>query len=223
MLRRRPADLGLQPDGDDAEAEDGPPARDVPAREALRSLVFLALTAAFSLAMLANTAIRVHFVPYLLDQGVDEGLAAAGAGFIGAAQVLGRLCFAPVAERLSLHLLTALSFALQLLALLFLLMLRGDWSIWLFVLSFGAAVGAATLLRPAILAQRFGPAQFGRISSVMVVFLTLAGVIAPVGASAIHDLFGGYRPVLWAIAAITLLALLALAPLRGSSTTAAGR
>ena len=222
VLRRRPADLGLQPDGAQGAEETGaaPPA--VSARDALRGSVFRALTAAFSLAMLAGTAIRVHFVPWLLEQGVDDGLAAAGAGFIGAAQVLGRLFFAPFAERLSLRLLTAASFALQLLAMLTLLLVTADWRIWLFVLCFGAAVGSATLLRPALLADRFGPAQFGRISSVMVIFLTLAGTVAPVGASAIYDSSGGYGPVLWAITGITLLALLSLLLVRGPATRDAG-
>ena len=223
VLRRRPADIGLQADG--ASEDPGGPQESSShsAGDILRGSVFWSLTAAFSLAMLGATAIRVHFVPFLLEQGVDDNLAAAGAGLIGAAQVLGRLVFAPVAGRVSLLWLTGLSLALQLLALLLLLLPGGDWRLWLFVLLFGAAVGSATLLRPALLAERFGPARFGRISSVMVVFLTLAGTVAPVGASAIHALGGGYGPVLWGIAGITLAAMLVLLPARDPATRAAGR
>ena len=156
------------------------------AGDILRGSVFWSLTAAFSLAMLSATAIRVHFVPLPARRG---GGRQSGGGRRRADRRrpgLGRLVFAPVAGRVSLLLLTSLSLALQLLALLLLLLPGGDWRLWLFVLLFGAAVGSATLLRPALLAERFGPARFGRISSVMVVFLTLAGTVAPVGASAIH-------------------------------------
>ena len=222
VLRRRPADLSLQPDGAlpakrDAEA---PPA--MSGREALRGRAFWGLTLSFSLVMLAGTAIRVHFVPYLLDQGLGSSLAATGAGLIGAAQVLGRLIFAPLSARISLTGLSAMVFATQALALLTLLAARGTLGIALFVLLFGAAIGAATLARPALLAQRYGPARFGRISSVMVVFLTLAGTIAPVGAGALHDHFGSYGPMLWLITGITLAALPALWLARGPVTRDAG-
>ena len=75
VLRRRPADIGLQPDGAQ-EADDTAataPSRSV--REVLRGGGFRALTLAFSLAMLAGNAIRVHFVPFLLDQGLTSSLA----------------------------------------------------------------------------------------------------------------------------------------------------
>ncbi len=222
VLRRRPADIGLQPDGAQ-EADDTAataPSRSV--REVLRGGGFRALTAAFSLAMLAGNAIRVHFVPFLLDQGVTSSLAATGAGAIGAAQVLGRLFFAPFTERFSLRLLTAGTFVLQALALLLLLTVRAAWGIWLFVLLFGAGIGAATLLRPAILVQRYGAAQFGRISSVMVVFLTLAGTIAPVGAGALYDHFGSYGPMLWLTTGIMLAAMLAMLLAPGPATRDAG-
>ncbi len=222
VLRRRPADMGLQPDGaqeDDGEAE-APPAAS--AREVLRSSAFQGLTLAFALAMLAGNTIRVHFVPYLLDQGVSSSLAASGTGIIGAAQVLGRLLFAPLSAHVSLRLLTAGSFALQALAMLLLLTVNAAWGLWVFVLLFGAGIGATTLARPAILAQRFGPALYGRISSVMVIFLTLAGTIAPVGAGAIYDYFSSYEPVLWLVTGITLVATLALLLTRGLATRGAG-
>ena len=222
VLRRRPADLSLQPDGAQPAERDveAPPA--MSGREALRGRAFWGLTLSFSLVMLAGTAIRVHFVPYLLDQGLGSSLAATGAGLIGAAQVLGRLIFAPLSARISLTGLSAMVFATQALALLTLLAARGTLGIALFVLLFGAAIGAATLARPALLAQRYGPARFGRISSVMVVFLTLAGTIAPVGAGALHDHFGSYGPMLWLITGITLAALPALWLARGPVTRDAG-
>ena len=101
VLRRRPADLSLQPDGAQPAERDveAPPA--MSGREALRGRAFWGLTLSFSLVMLAGTAIRVHFVPYLLDQGLGSSLAATGAGLIGAAQVLGRLIFAPLSARIS--------------------------------------------------------------------------------------------------------------------------
>lgn len=223
VLRRRPADIGLQPDGaqqGERKTKAAPVA--MTAREVLRAGSFWGLTLAFSLAMLAGTAIRVHFVPLLLDRGVAAGVAATVGGLIGATQVLGRLVFAPLTARFSLRVLTAGVFVTQALALLTLLTVRAVWGIGLFVALFGAAVGAATLARPAMLAENYDPAQFGRLSSVMVIFLTLAGTAAPVGAGALYDHFGSYGPLLWLISGITLAALPALLLTRGAATRGAG-
>ncbi len=83
-------------------------------------------------------------------------------------------------------------FALQAVAMLFLMVGTSLWSIGLFIVIFGAAYGARTLARPSILAEVFGISHYGRISSVMVIFLTLAATVAPVGAGWLYDFFGSY-------------------------------
>jgi MFS family permease len=80
------------------------------------------------------------------------------------------------------------------------------WAVGVFVIIFGAAYGAQTLARASIIAELFGSSHYGRISSVMAIFLTLAGTAAPVGAGLIYDHFGNYQPVLWIIIALALTA-----------------
>jgi MFS family permease len=70
--------------------------------------------------------------------------------------------------------------------------------------------GARTLARPSILAELFGSTHYGRISSVMAIFLTLAATAAPVGAGILYDHFGSYEPMLWiifllAVAAVSIM------------------
>jgi MFS family permease len=90
-------------------------------------------------------------------------------------------------------------FALQTGALAILLIGQSRVFIALFIMLFGMAQGATTLARPSILAELYGSSHYGRISSVMAVFLTLTSTIAPLGASLIFDHFATYRPVVWLV------------------------
>lgn len=62
-----------------------------------------------------------------------------------------------------------------------------------FVAFFGASVGMQTLVRPSILANTFGSANYGRISSLMALPLPLSGTIAPVVTGFMFDYFQNYN------------------------------
>jgi MFS family permease len=71
----------------------------VAARDALRSRVFWLLAAAFALGTFAWSAITVHLVVMLVEQGHPAAFAALAAGITGISQVPGRLLFGPVVAR----------------------------------------------------------------------------------------------------------------------------
>lgn len=205
-LRRRPDDLGLLPDGDtrsSADASSKP--RGVSLSEALHSRFFWVMVGAFSLASLAASAVRVHFIPLLVDSGVDASTAALASGSIGLMQVTGRLIIAPLSARFSGRVMVASVFALQAAAMAILLVGSSFLAIGVFIVVFGTSYGAQTLARASIIAEIFGSTHYGRISSVMSMFLTVAGTAAPVVAALIYDHVHSYDPV------IILSLLLALA------------
>lgn len=207
ILRRRPADLGLLPDGEANAMELHTTVVHFSLSDALHSRFFWLLTLAFSLAYLAANAIRVHFIPFLIDSGMDASTAALASGSIGLMQVAGRVVFAPLDTRFSGRTMVAAVFALQA-AGMFVLLVSGVslLTVGIFVMVFGAAYGAQTLARASIIAELFGSSHYGRISSVMALFLTLAGTAAPVGAGLIYDRFGSYQPVLLLVVVLALAA-----------------
>lgn len=206
ILRRRPADLGLLPDGEPLTLEARPLPASLSLSDALHSRFFWLMTLAFGLASLAANAIRVHFIPFLIDSGVASGTAALASGSIGIMQVLGRVIFAPLDSRIPGKIMVAGVFALQGMGMFALLWGASPLTILLFVGIFGAAYGAITLARASIIAELFGSAHYGRISSVMALFLTFSGTAAPVGASWLYDYFGNYQPVLWGVLLLALIA-----------------
>lgn len=216
LLRRRPEDLGLHPDG-------VPPARssataaptlsnDVPFRTALHDPTFRWLMLAFCLSTAVAFGVHVHLVPILLDRGYSPTLAATLAGLIGAMQVLGRILMSPWAGRVHLGLLSASVLALQPLALVVFLLVPGSLGVLTFVAIFGAAKGCLTLVRPAFVASLYGRTHYASIAGVLAFVVTVAQAAAPVGAGAAYDRLGGYEPILWTAVVLSLGASLALLP-----------
>ena len=210
VLRRRPGDLGLAPDGI-ASPTSTPLAhtvheQSVPTRTALHGTTFWWIAAAFALNMLAAGAITVHLVPYLIDHGYPPGFAASMVGLIGIMALPGRLIFTPLGERLSRRLVIALLFLLQAAALPVLLLVQSVVGVFCFVVLFGAGFGAITPARAALVADHYGSTHYASINSVLGLFITGARAIAPVGVGIMYDLLGAYSPIFWALAAISVLA-----------------
>jgi MFS family permease len=223
LLRRRPADLGLLPDGglrvdddDGRGASIHPPS--VPADVAIRGAPFRWLTIAFALSSLTTTALAVHLIPLLLERGYAPAFAGAAMGAVGLMALPGRLIFTPLGGRWPRAAVTASIFLLQALGIAALMTGGGEVAVWACVTLFGAGFGAITPARAALLAELYGPLEYGRISGVLAMFLALARAAAPVGASLLYVAGGGYTPVLWTLLAACLAAaaavLLAGTPIR---------
>lgn len=240
VLRRRPADVGLMPDGEvnlttqpllhrNGEGEqntaglDGE--RSIPVRRAVQGLDFWWLSLAFALSTFSAIAISVHLISYLTEQGFSTAFAAAAVGLVGGSQIPGRLVFTPLGNRVSRRLLTAGLFVMQVVALLILIGMPTESGVILFAIIFGSGSGASSPARAALLAERYGAAHYGSISGVQTLVMTLARAIAPVGMGALVAATGSYQPVLWALVLTSAGAVLAMlmVPQSHSATTESER
>jgi MFS family permease len=218
LLRRRPADLGLHPDGGPATAapDSAPgtphsvPERNATVRAAIRGSAFWWLTAAFCLNALGALALTVHLVPYLTDKGYGFGFATTMAGMVGIMALPGRLIFTPLGDRLPRSAVTAGIFLLQALAIATLVVGSGTAAVVAFVVIFGAGFGAITPARASLIAEFYGSQHYGSIAGFLGLFLTAARAIAPVGAGAWYDLIGSYNPALWTLAALSVASAVAV-------------
>lgn len=216
VLRRRPRDLGLEPDGEARAAaqDDG---ETIKLGAVFSSRFFWILTMAFALSTLCIAAVRVHFVPLLISMDIHPSRAAVASGAIGVMQVVGRVIFAAVEWRFSSKTMAIGVFVLLAVALATLLLGSSPLLIVVFIALYGMAVGCNTLIRPLIVADTYGTAFYGRIGSTMVFFLTLAGTAAPFAAGIIYDLFNSYNPMLVMVTGFSLVSILLIALLPKSS------
>lgn len=214
ILRRSPAHMELSDDGQlsPPSQEPSPSAQtEITLGRVLRNPVFWSLSIALSLGSMAAIGIRVHIIPFVEDQGFSPEYAAWIGGLIGAMQVFGRILYAPTGGKFSSSTMMILIFGLQAVALGILLIRPSESGIWTFVVLFGAAYGASTLARPAILADQFGSAYYGRISSIQYVFQTIATTSAPYGIALLYTSFGNhYNPALLVLIVISALAAAAI-------------
>ena len=103
LIRRRPEDMGLRPDGDavlvrDEADESGSTSsegydlsRDYTLRRALRTRAFWLIGIALAVAMFAQGAINFHQIPHLEDQGLSRTQAALVVSIFSSVGVLGGL------------------------------------------------------------------------------------------------------------------------------------
>jgi hypothetical protein len=204
-VRRRPADLGLHPDG-----APGPPhpeahhVNDGPG-DVLRSRSFRWITLCLVMSTGAKFAVSVVLVVYLTDRGYSLTVAALAAGSIGVFQVGGRLLVTTLRRRLPQYRSTALIFVGQGVALVVLLCTNGIGSVatgllGVFAVLFGLGFGLEALVRGALVPEYYGPANYPRINGVLGAFVVGARAVGPFLAGIAGTAFSGYESVFLAAA-----------------------
>ena len=218
LLRRSPSDLGLAPDGspdDDVppSAADVSPAGDLApyrgAGAAWRRPPVRWLTLATALQMVANAAVAVFLVAYLLETGAPPGLAAVAAGGLGALSVTGRVVLTVLAARLGIGHVTAAMVAGQAVGVAMLFLLPQPVATVVFVLLFGVGFGVLNISRPVLLGSYVPAGVFASVSGQQALAGQFGRVVAPITAGALITGFG-YGVAFTAIAACALAAAVLL-------------
>lgn len=75
----------------------------------------------------------------------------------------------------------------------------------LYVALFGIGSGVLTIMRAALLAEHYGPANYGAINGAQNLALTGARTAAPVGAGLLVGTLGGYDALLWGLMCLLML------------------
>jgi MFS family permease len=189
-----------------------PAVHSVAARDALRTRVFWLLAAAFALGTFAWSAITVHLVVMLVEQGHPAAFAALALGIAGISQLPGRLLFGPVVTRFGQRAALPFAFGALAIALGLLIANHSRATIVAFAVLFGIGAGMMTMLSASAPAALFGPASYGAVSGVLGACINGARALGPLGAAAGVTALGGYMEVA-AVLAAALTAAAFAAPL----------
>lgn len=202
-IRNRPSDVGLEPDGIPTQPLNGDPASsameidpgpEITAGQALRSSTFWKFSLVFGLSNFATTAIIVHQVPFLIEQGgMSEGAAAASITIMTAISIIGRLGFGGAADKFSSTPVMAMSLITTALGLALFATVREPWQVAYALPLFAIGFGAAIPLRSVIQAEYFGLRAFGAIQGLLLTVTTVFAVAGPVMAGFLYDEMGSYR------------------------------
>lgn len=219
VMRRRPQDLGLLPDGAEVVA---PPTAERPVgwtrREALRTWSLQSVILAFGLAMLVQVGFITHQVTLLSSALGPAGVALAASGAALAA-LLGRLMLVRFADQISPRATACAVMGLASLSLLVQGLFPTPSVLIAGSLVMGLTIGNVTTLAPIIVRREFGAATFGAVFGVASCGIQLAAAMGPSVYGLLHDVFGGYRLPLLLAAALDVVA--AFIVLSGSAPKAA--
>ena len=221
ILRRRPRDMGLLPDGarpqdlnqtgsiNDA-ADDQPTGLSL--KQAIKTSTFWLIAAGFMLPMFAGRALLIHLVPILTDSGISAETAASVYGFTVGLSIVGRLGFGFAADKFSIRRIFALCYAIEAVGMFCLIGLGSLGNIALigFIIIFGMSFGGGMSLSPLLIARCFGITYMGEIFGALGIAAMVGGAFGPIFAGYVFDRFGNYHIAFIVFLVIQLIAVAAI-------------
>ncbi|MGZ3119792.1 MFS transporter [Streptomyces sp. H62] len=179
------------------------------AAEVGRSRPFLLLAAAFTLSGFAMYAVVVALVPLLLERGYTTSQAAWALGIGGAGQTLGRTLYAALARRTTATARATVLIALGGLTTVSMAAAPGPYALIIAVsVVAGMVRGNLTLLQATAITDRWGTVHYGRLSGLLAAPAHTAAALAPFAGAALAGPLGGYGPLFFLLAAVSMAAAL---------------
>jgi MFS family permease len=208
LLRNRPEDLGLLPDGRKPSAADRPAKTGAAGRtqrsevrtdaswrlsSALHTRTFWLLLSAGGLSSFTVAGVTTHQMPLLLQNGLPAGLAASMVSAYAVCWTLGGVLWGFVGERIPVRFALAFIYAAGAVATVVLLQAYSAGPALLFALVYGLTVGGASTLEAVIWADYYGRASLGSIRGFARPFLMGANAFGPLAAGIAVDALGSYE------------------------------
>lgn len=217
VVKNRPADLGLLPDGVPAETHAHGVSitpTDVEMPNLLRDGSFWRISLAVGVLMAAFTVVLANLVPFAVGHGVAPKQAALLVSVISVAGVSGKLLFSVFADKINLKIAILSALLMVGLPLLVLTQSQMFWVIVLSAMSVGLASGAFLPAWGAILAQIYGPLVFGRVMGRMQPVTIVMVILAMPLTGYLFDLTGSYSAAFLVLAAAVVVAVAGFLPLQ---------
>jgi len=205
LLRRRPEDLGLNPDGIGASSLTGGPhgniidpawaAVDWTLARALRTARFWWIAVGYFCGLFAWYAVQVHQTKYLIDIGFSPATAAWALGIVSLVAVPGQIALGHLSDRIGREWVWVIGnggFVLCCLALIALRDYPAMAVLYAMVVAQGAIGYGLTSVMGAIPAEIFEGRQFGSIFGCVMLSAILGGAAGPWLTGILHDRFGDY-------------------------------
>lgn len=217
IVRSRPADLGLHPDGQAADtlgSGTASHAQEAQLPKLMTDVTFWRIAVAIGALMATFTVILANFVPFAIGHGIGAKQAALLISAISIAGISGKLLFSVFADRINLKWSLLVALAMLGLPLVGLVFLHGYWFMLLAAVSVGLASGAFLPAWGALLARIFGPFVFGRVMGRMQPIAIGMVMVAMPLSGYLFDLSGSYSASFLTMTGVTALAFVGLLPLR---------
>ncbi len=182
-------------------------------RDALRMSAFWRIEIAFIIISVVVGGLIVHLPAMLIDRGASPASAAAVAGRLGYAIIIGRLSLGMLVDRMPPAIVGATLIGLLAISSILLAL---NMTPLIAVILLGLSAGAEVDLLAFLISRIFGLRHYAQIYGCGISAFTMGGAIGPVLAGHAHDVSGSYVSALYIFAGMTVVAsalLVSLHPL----------
>ena len=225
LLRHRPADLGLEPDGDQPSRAAAGERRatnvvdaawaavDWTLARALRTARFWWIVVGYFFGLFAWYAVQVHQTKYLVEIGFSPTHAAWALGLVSLVAVPGQIGLGHLSDRIGrewVWTVGSLGFVLCLLALLALRHTPTLALLYLMVISQGLLGYSLTSVIGAVPLEIFEGRHYGAIFGTLMLAAIAGGAAGPWVTGALYDVTGSYMLAFWIAIAGSALSALAI-------------
>jgi MFS family permease len=207
LLRKRPQDMGLQPDGDGAPSASFRPVSNVvdhawvntdwTLRRAMRTARYWWLALGLFGGLYTWYAVQVHQTKYLLDIGFSPGVAAWALGMVSLFGVPGQILLGHLSDRIGrewIWTVSGVGFAICFAALIGLEYAPSLALVYVMVISQGFLGYGVTSIMGAVVAEIFQGEHFGSIFGTLMLAALAGGAAGPLVTGIVHDIYGSYTP-----------------------------
>ena len=225
LMRRRPEDLGLRPDGigaaqiPDGDSDPGSPASRAATtrepiwsrREVLATRAFWLLAVSFAVASMAFQGINMSLAPYIQDLGYTDAtvalaMTARAAIMAGSLPLMGILV--EHSHKLSVR---VAPFAVQGIAAILFMLAEEPVFLWMALAVYGIGMSGVGVMQGVIWADYFGRFSLGLVRSLAYLVAFGLGSAGPIAMNTVFDVLGSYKPAFVAIGGLFGMAMLFMA------------
>jgi MFS family permease len=225
LLRRRPQDMDLLPDGDARLVASGaaPPgsnvvdaawaATDWTLARALRTARFWWIACAFFSGGFAWYSVQVHQTKYLVEIGFQAAEAAWALGWVALIAVPGQIALGHVSDRIGREwawTVGCLGFVVCYLVLIGLPHRPSSLLLYLMVVAQGLLGYGLTSVMGAIVLEIFQGPRYATIFGTVMISLMAGSALGPWLTGVVHDVGGSYAPAFWVAAGLSLVSIAAV-------------
>ena len=223
LVRRRPEDYGLLPDGDSVASE--APSNyvsehsikratgdtGISVKQVLSSRTFWFIALAMSAQHLIVGGVSTHVMPYLTSIGISREVAGFVASGIPISSVLGRFSFGWLGDRISNKKLTVIGFIVLAIGIFSFANANGGMLIiGIFLLFFGIGFGGTNTMRAVMPRTYFGVKGYGTILGLIMGVGTIGSTIGAPLAGYIYDTMGTYQPAWFIYTGVAICCLISV-------------
>jgi MFS family permease len=205
LLRKRPEDIGLRPDGDDAPHASAKPVSNIvdpvwagtdwTLPRALATARFWWIALGYFCGLYMWYAVQVHQTKFLIDIGFSPNVGVWALGIVSLLGIPGQIVLGHASDRIgreAIWAISALGFAICYAALVALKYEPSLWLVYLMVFTQGALGYGLTSIMGAVVLEIFQGRNYGSIFGTIMIAALAGGAAGPWVTGLLHDITGDY-------------------------------